>query len=171
MAHQDRYGLTLSDFLGGKPPPPIARAWTFCLRHGRARRGVRAGDCGGCGFCAGAYCPRPHPHLLPAGRCGAEEGGAGARARGEEWQRAERTHVETLALAIEGQIPAALDSALRHIEAHPRDAIVMSLPMGAFGLFAFSGMADHDQARVDLCGRYAQHYGEDWWYLTITAGR
>ena len=42
----------------------------------------------------------------------------------------------------------------------------MSLPMGAFGLFAFSGMADHDQARVDLCGRYAQHYGDDWWYLT-----
>jgi hypothetical protein len=41
----------------------------------------------------------------------------------------------------------------------------MSLPMGAFGLFAFSGMADHDQARVDLCGRYAQHYGDDWWYL------
>jgi hypothetical protein len=78
----------------------------------------------------------------------------------------ERTHVETLALAVEGQIPAALASALAHLEAHPRDAIVMSLPMGAFGLFAFSGMANHDQARVDLCGRYAHHYGDDWWYLT-----
>src|SRR3954471_1238672 len=78
----------------------------------------------------------------------------------------EKSHVETLALAIEGQLPAALSSALKHIEAHPRDAIVMSLPMGAFGLFAFSGMADHDQARVDLCGRYAQHYGDDWWYVT-----
>ena len=78
----------------------------------------------------------------------------------------ERTHVETLALAIEGQIPAALACALTHLEAHPRDAIVMSLPLGAFGLFAFSGMADHDQARVDLCGRYAHHYGDDWWFLT-----
>jgi hypothetical protein len=78
----------------------------------------------------------------------------------------ERTHVETLALAVEGQIPAALASALNHLEAHPRDAIVMSLPLGAFGLFAFSGMADHDQARVDLCGRYAHHYGDDWWFLT-----
>ena len=38
--------------------------------------------------------------------------------------------------------------------------------IGAFGLFAFSGMADHDQARVDLCARYAAHYGEDWWFLT-----
>jgi Tfp pilus assembly protein PilF len=78
----------------------------------------------------------------------------------------ERTHVETLALAVEGQIPAALASALAHLEAHPRDAIVMSLPMGAFGLFAFSGMAEHDQARVDLAARYAHHYGDDWWYLT-----
>jgi hypothetical protein len=73
----------------------------------------------------------------------------------------ERTHVETLSLAVEGQIPAALKSALAHLETHPRDAIVMSLPLGAFGLFAFSGMADHDQARVDLCQRYAHHYGDD----------
>ena len=77
----------------------------------------------------------------------------------------EKSHVETLALAIEGNLPAALGSTLKHVDAWPRDAIVMSLPMGAFGLFAFSGMADHDQARVDLCARYAGHYGDDWWYL------
>ncbi len=77
----------------------------------------------------------------------------------------EKSHVETLALAIEGNLPAALASTLNHIDAWPRDAIVMSLPMGAFGLFAFSGMADHDRARVDLCERYARHYGDDWWYL------
>ena len=28
-------------------------------------------------------------------------------------------------------------------------------------------MADHDQARVDLCERYARHFAEDdWWFLT-----
>jgi hypothetical protein len=78
----------------------------------------------------------------------------------------ERSHVETLALAVEGQTAAALTSALAHLETSPRDAVVMSLPLGAFGLFAFSGMADHDQARVDLCERYAHHYGDDWWFLT-----
>jgi len=78
----------------------------------------------------------------------------------------ERTHVETLALAVEGQLPAALNAALEHLEHSPRDAIVMSLPLGAFGLYAFSGMAGHDQARVDLCERFAHHYGEDWWFLT-----
>lgn len=78
----------------------------------------------------------------------------------------ERSHVETLALAVEGQLPAALASALTHLEGWPRDAVVLSLPLGAFGLFAFSGMADHDQARQDLCERHARHYGEDWWFLS-----
>jgi Tfp pilus assembly protein PilF len=78
----------------------------------------------------------------------------------------EKNHVETLAFASEGDLPAALASALKHLESFPRDAMVLSLPLGAFGLFAFSGMADHDQARQDLCERYASHYGEDWWFLT-----
>jgi hypothetical protein len=78
----------------------------------------------------------------------------------------EQSHVETLALAAEGQLPAALSAALKHLEDWPRDAVVLSLPLGAFGLFAFSGMADHDQARLDLCERHARHYGEDWWFLS-----
>jgi hypothetical protein len=28
-------------------------------------------------------------------------------------------------------------------------------------------MADHDQARVDLCERYQRHYDEDWWFTTF----
>jgi Tfp pilus assembly protein PilF len=86
-----------------------------------------------------------------------------ARRRGTE---REKSHVETLALAVEGRLPAALSSALKHLESWPRDAVVLSLPLGAFGLFAFSGMADHDQARQDLCERHARHYGEDWWFLS-----
>ncbi len=78
----------------------------------------------------------------------------------------ERSHVEALALAIEGNLPAALAATLKHLENWPRDAVVFSLPLGAFGLFAFSGMADHDQARQDLCAKYAAHYGEDWWFLS-----
>src|SRR5437764_6767481 len=85
--------------------------------------------------------------------------------RGDE---RERSHVGTLALAIEGRLPEALTATLKHIDSWPRDAVVLSLPLGAFGLFAFSGMADHDQARQDLCERVARHYGEDWWFLTLS---
>jgi len=80
----------------------------------------------------------------------------------------ERSHVETLALAIEGRGPDAIAAMFGHVDAWPRDAMVLSLPLGAFGLFAFSGMADHDRARHELCQRVAHHYGEDWWFLTMS---
>ena len=85
------------------------------------------------------------------------------RRRGTE---RERSHVETLALAVEGQLAAALTAAQKHLDDWPRDAVVMSLLLGAFGLLAFSGMADHDQARQDLCERHASDYGDDWWFLS-----
>jgi tetratricopeptide (TPR) repeat protein len=79
----------------------------------------------------------------------------------------ERSHVEAIALGIEGQPAQALRQVLAHLESWPRDAVILALALGAFGLFAFSGRADHDQARVDLCERLARHYGDgDWWFLT-----
>lgn len=79
----------------------------------------------------------------------------------------ERSHVETLSLAIHGRSAEALKRALAHADAWPRDVLILSLPLGAFGLLAFSGMADHDQARVDLCERHARHFAaDDWWFLT-----
>jgi hypothetical protein len=79
----------------------------------------------------------------------------------------ERSHVDVLSLAIAGQSAKALEGTLAHVETWPRDALILSLPLGAFGLFAFSGMADHDQARVDLCERHTRHYdADDWWFLT-----
>ncbi|QPF92599.1 tetratricopeptide repeat protein [Bradyrhizobium commune] len=80
----------------------------------------------------------------------------------------ERSHVETLALAIEGRLPEAIAAMRKHVDTWPRDAMVLSLPLGAFGLFAFSGMADHDRARHELCVSVAHHYGEDWWFLAMS---
>jgi tetratricopeptide (TPR) repeat protein len=78
----------------------------------------------------------------------------------------ERRHVEIMAAVIEGQPGLALTGAEQHLEEFPRDALVLSLLLGAFGLYAFSGRADHDAARLAICERHARHYGEDWWFLT-----
>jgi hypothetical protein len=79
----------------------------------------------------------------------------------------EISHVSTLALAVTGQSAKALESVLAHLDHWPRDVLILSLPLGAFGLFAFSGMVDHDQARVDLCEKVADSYdADDWWFLT-----
>lgn len=79
----------------------------------------------------------------------------------------EQSHVAVLALAIAGESKGALKASLAHAERWPRDAIILGLPLGAFGLLAFSGMADHNQAKVDLCERHAAAFAEDdWWFLT-----
>ena len=78
----------------------------------------------------------------------------------------ERQHVEIMAAAIEGKPKIALTRAEQHLDRYPRDALVLSLLLGAFGLYAFSGRADHDAARLAICERNAGHYGEDWWFLT-----
>lgn len=77
----------------------------------------------------------------------------------------ERSHVAVLSLAIDGRSEPALARALAHLDSWPRDAMILSLPLGAFGLLAFSGRPDHDQARVDLCERHAHAYeADDWWF-------
>ncbi len=79
----------------------------------------------------------------------------------------ERAHVAALSLAVNGRAAEALQAVYAHAETWPRDVVVLSLPLGAFGLLAFSGRADHDQARVDLCERLARHFADDdWWFLT-----
>ncbi|WP_338662444.1 tetratricopeptide repeat protein [Pararoseomonas sp. SCSIO 73927] len=79
----------------------------------------------------------------------------------------EQSHVEILSLVINGRTAEAIDRVSAHADAWPRDVVILSLPLGAFGLLAFSGRADHDQARVDLCERHAAHFAsDDWWFLT-----
>jgi hypothetical protein len=79
----------------------------------------------------------------------------------------ERSHVSVLAEVIGGAPALALIKTLAHADLWPRDIMILGLPLGAFGLFAFSGMADHNPARVELCARHAAHFGaDDWWFLT-----
>ena len=59
-----------------------------------------------------------------------------------------------------------MTGAERHLNEYPRDAQVLSILLGAFGLYAFSGRADHDAAKLAICERHARHYGEDWWFLS-----
>jgi hypothetical protein len=61
----------------------------------------------------------------------------------------------------------ALSAAERHLDDYPRDALVLSMLLGAFGLYAFSGRPDHDAARLAICERHAAHYGQDWWFLSF----
>ena len=79
--------------------------------------------------------------------------------------RRERQHVAVIGLAIEGQAQAATSAMLLHLDEFPRDAMVLSLTTGAFGLYGTSGRPDREQLLLDLLDRLAPQYGEDWWFL------
>jgi hypothetical protein len=166
MSHEDRYGLTLSTTSSEAAAAYrdgidlLLSAWTGAAEA--FDRAIAADP-----EFALAHIARARIHTFyQQGDVARKKAALARELMARNGTERERSHVETLALAVEGQTAAALAAALAHLETAPRDAVVMSLPLGAFGLFAFSGMADHDQARVDLCERHAHHYGDDWWFLT-----
>lgn len=113
-----------------------------------------------------AYIARARIHQMNMELTEARAKAAQARQLAAAASPRERRHVEIMAATIEGQPKAAISGAEQHLEEFPRDALILSLLLGAFGLYAFSGRADHDAARLVICQRHARHYGEDWWFLT-----
>jgi tetratricopeptide (TPR) repeat protein len=99
---------------------------------------------------------------------GAEARALAARARelAANATMREIRHVEITAAVIEGKARLAVGDAEAHLDEYPRDALILSLLLGAFGLYAFSGRPDHDTAKLAICERHASHYGEDWWFLS-----
>jgi len=78
----------------------------------------------------------------------------------------EISHIEIMSAVIESKPKLATSGAEAHLEEYPCDALVLALLLGAFGLYAFSGRADHDAAKLAVCLRHATHYGEDWWFTS-----
>ena len=74
----------------------------------------------------------------------------------------EVAHVGILAQLLEGDAPGATHAAEQHLAKYPRDTLILALLIGAFALYASSGRADRDRARVDLCHGVATHYADDW---------
>ena len=81
----------------------------------------------------------------------------------------ERSHVEALALVVEGRGVEALAAITAHLEVYPRDALVLQPATGIFGLIGFSGRMEREQEFLGLMDRLAPDYGDDWWFISIHA--
>jgi tetratricopeptide (TPR) repeat protein len=81
----------------------------------------------------------------------------------------EQSHVNALALAIEGKAPEALAATREHVALYPRDAMVLAPATGVFGLVGFSGRQQREEELLDLLRGLAPHYGADWWFLGMLA--
>jgi hypothetical protein len=81
----------------------------------------------------------------------------------------EQSHVEALALAVEGRGDVALAAIKTHLADYPRDAMVLHPTTGVFGLIGFSGRLDREAELLALLDGVAHHYGDDWWFMAIHA--
>jgi hypothetical protein len=80
----------------------------------------------------------------------AEAGAAGTSPR-------EQSHVALVAALVGGRPAQALAQVQQHARRFPTDVLSAATALGAYGLFAFSGMRDHDAARRDFVESLAPH--------------
>lgn len=96
----------------------------------------------------------------------AREAAAQARLLANNRSAREQQHVSTLALAVESKAAAAFAQLQEHTRSYPRDALPLSLALGAIGLFAFSGRPDSRERELAYLQSLASHWQEHWWFDT-----
>ena len=97
----------------------------------------------------------------------------GALARAIELKPAtarEQSFLGLLAAIFEGSTMQALALVIEHCRCYPTDPLAASTAVGAYGLFAFSGRADHNAARLDFLESLALHYPGDFSWLLANRG-
>src|ERR1700736_744898 len=76
----------------------------------------------------------------------------------------EASHIAFFDLLAAGDAEAALAAMYAHLNAWPRDALVLGTTAFTNGLIGSSGRAGQKRALLDLLDRLAPSYGDDWWF-------
>lgn len=76
----------------------------------------------------------------------------------------EAGQIKILQLLLSGKTDAALSLIRSHLQAWPRDALMLSTTASQLGLIGLSGRPGREQELADLLDSLAPHYGDDWWF-------
>lgn len=82
----------------------------------------------------------------------------------------EQSFLALIGAILDGKTTQALAMVIEHRRLYPTDALAASTALGAYGLFAFSGHADHDAARRDFLEALAPYYPTDFPWLLSNRG-
>ena len=77
----------------------------------------------------------------------------------------EASHIAFFDLTFAGRTDAAIEALYAHLEAWPRDALVLSPAATPNGLIGACGRVGQKHQIADLLDSVAPHYGDDWWFL------
>ena len=76
----------------------------------------------------------------------------------------EASHIAFFDVLVAGDAEAALAAVYAHLDAWPRDAVVLGTTAFTNGLIGSSGRAGQKRALLDLLDRLAPRWGDDWWF-------
>ncbi len=76
----------------------------------------------------------------------------------------EQSHIAFFGLLVAGESEAALSALRAHLDAWPRDAVVLATTAFTNGLIGSSGRAGQKRMLLALLERLAPSYGDDWWF-------
>lgn len=111
-----------------------------------------------------AHAAKAHALLERGDAASAREPMAAANALAPHLPAREASHIAYFALLLAGDTEAALTALPAHLNAWPRDALVLGTTAFTNGLIGSSGRAGQKRTLLDLLDRLAPHYGDDWWF-------
>ncbi|MGO4328176.1 tetratricopeptide repeat protein [Cupriavidus sp. 2TAF22] len=114
-----------------------------------------------------AHAAQARGMFLDAEIAPAREAAGRARELAANASAREQSHVNVISLGVEGKPAQAMQAMLAHLQAWPRDAMVLAPATSVFGLYGFSGDPDHEEQLYQLLASLAPAYGQDWWFDAV----
>ena len=111
-----------------------------------------------------AHAARAHVLLERGDAAAARESMAAANSLAAGLTAREASHIAFFNRLSVGDTEAALAALPAHLNAWPRDAMVLGTTAFTNGLIGSSGRAGQKRTLLDLLDRLAPSYGDDWWF-------
>ena len=111
-----------------------------------------------------AHAARAHVLLERGDAAAARASMAAANSLAAGLSAREASHVAFFDLLVAGDAEAALSALPAHLNAWPRDAVVLATTAFTNGLIGSSGRAGQKRTLLELLDRLAPSYGDDWWF-------
>ena len=111
-----------------------------------------------------AHAARAHVLLERGDGAAARASMAAANSFAADLSAREAGHVAFFDLLVAGDGEAALAALLAHLDAWPRDAVVLATAAFTNGLIGSSGRAGQKRMLLEFLDRLAPSWGDDWWF-------
>jgi tetratricopeptide (TPR) repeat protein len=111
-----------------------------------------------------AYAAKAHALLERGDAAAARAAMASANSFTAGLSAREKSHIAFFGLLAAGDTEAALSAVHAHLDAWPRDAVVLATTAFTNGLIGSSGRTGQKRRLLELLDRLAPSYGVDWWF-------